>query len=80
MVDDHRRHPGVRRNRRRVLVDGADRVDVRLVAVAQHVLEQHPQRVRKASDVVGGLQRVEPEDLVGTVSDFQLRRRSHCHD
>jgi hypothetical protein len=27
---------------------------------------------------VSGLQRIEPEDLVGTVSDGQLRRRGHA--
>ena len=57
-----------------------DRVDVRLAAVAQHVLEQHAQRVGQARDVVGGLQLLEPVDLVGAVSDLQLRGRGHCPD
>ena len=57
-----------------------NRLDVCLAAVAQHVLEQHAQRVGQARDVVRGLQRIEPKDLVGTVSDLQLGRRGHCPD
>ena len=55
-----------------------NRLDVVLVAVAQHVLEQHAQRVRQPRDVVGRLQLVEPEDLVRAISDRQLRRRGHA--
>ena len=57
-------------------IPGGDRLDVgarhRLsVLEAQRVLEQHLQRVRKAGDVVGGLKRVEAEDLVLAARHFE---------
>ena len=59
-------------------VPARDRVDVGLVAVPEHVLEQHAQRVREPRDVVGGLQLVEAIDLVRPVADGELRRRGHA--
>ena len=45
-------------------IPARDRVDVLLVAVSEHVLEQHAQRVRQPRDVVGGLKLVEAIDVV----------------
>ena len=39
------------------------------VAGAEHVLEEHPQRVRQSRDIPLVLERVEPEDLVRLVAD-----------
>ena len=84
-VDD-RRHAGevleqdARRRERDLVrrlglrIPPRDRVDVLLVAVAEHVLEQHPQRVREPRDVVGGLELVEAVDLVRPVADGELGR------
>ena len=43
---------------------GPDRLDVLVVARTQHVLEEDPQRVRKACDIPFGLKGVEPVDPV----------------
>ena len=45
----------------------SSRRDDAAVLVAQQVLEQHLQRVRQPGDVELRLERVEPEDLVGSV-------------
>ena len=50
-------------------VVGAVGFGVGFGAVPKNVLEQHPQRVREACDVVGRLQLAEPEDPVRPVSD-----------
>ncbi len=55
--------------------------DVRAVLHAQHVLEEHAQRVRKPEDVVARLQRVEAEDLATRAADVEGRARAErCSD
>ena len=58
-------------------VPGCNRLDVVVAAVAEDVFEQHAKGVGKPRDVVCRLQRVQPEQLVRTVSDCQLGRRRH---
>ena len=48
-----------------------DGLHVGLGAGAQRVLEQDAQRERQARDVVAGLKRVQPEDLVFAAADLQ---------
>ena len=52
-------------------VPGRDRLDARVVARAEDVLEQDPERVREPGDVVALLERVEPEDLVALSADVE---------
>ena len=56
--------------RERLDVLGADRL---AVLVAQQVLEQDLQRERQPGNVESRLERVESEDLVGAVTDAELR-------
>src|SRR5437868_4843185 len=46
-----------------------DRLDLGLAPVSQHVLEQDAERVREPCDVPRGLERIDPVDRVGLVSD-----------
>jgi len=55
-----------------------DRVDLGVRAVAQHVLEQDPERVREPRDVPFGLERVEPEDRIRRLADSELLRLGHA--
>ena len=54
---------------------GPDRL---AVLVPQQVLEQDLERERQPRDVVSGLQRVEPEDLVGPSADLKSGLRSEA--
>ena len=63
-----------------------DRLDVRCghriaVLEPEDVLEQDAQRVREPADVATGLERFEPEDLVGLTADRESRAGSEavCH-
>ena len=55
-----------------------DRLDLRLGAVAEDVLEQDPQRVGQPRDVPARLERVEPVDRVARVADSELLRLGHA--
>ena len=54
-----------------------DRLDLGVGAVAEHVLEQDPQRVGEPRDVPLRLERVEPVDRVTRVADSELLRLGH---
>jgi len=75
-------HPGGRERdlaRRLLGRDPAgDRLDLRLGAVAQDVLQQDPQRVGQPRDIPARLERVEPVDRVAQVADSELLRLGHA--
>ena len=80
LVEDARGREGDLAARLGVRDPAGDGLDLLVSGVAEHVLEQDPQRVGEARDVVRGLERVDAEDLVGLVSDGELRRRCHLMD
>ena len=77
VLEEHaRRHE---RDLARRLVRGhpaRDGLDLGLGAVAEHVLEQDPQRVREPRHVPPLLERVEPVDLVAAASDRERGTRA----
>ena len=57
-----------------------DGLDLLVRAVAEHVLEQDPQRVRQPRDVPAGLQRVEPVDRIGLDRRLGAAQAGPCLD
>ena len=55
-----------------------DGLDLGVGAVPEHVLEQDAQRVREPRDVPRRLERVEPVDRIGLVSDVKLLGLGHA--
>ena len=77
LEQDPRRHEGDLPGRLGRRDPAGDRLDLRVGAVPEHVLEQDPERVREPRDVPAGLERVEPVDRVGLAADPNLRRLRH---
>ena len=72
LEEDARRYERDVLRRLGLRVPARDRLHAPLVARPEAVLEQDPERVGQARDVVAALERVEPEDLVALASGVEL--------